>query len=129
MLAARYPALVRRLVISGVNIAPEGLTPEQREGLLAAQSPLPKTIDDKLTQLWLNSPTTAELSPELLAKIEKPVLVISGDRDAITLEHTLQIYHSLPQAELCILPGTDHGTFSGRPEWLNPIISAFLDRP
>jgi hypothetical protein len=35
----------------------------------------------------------------------------------------------LPQAELCILPGTDHGTFSGRPEWLNPIISAFLDRP
>ena len=79
--------------------------------------------------MWLNSPTTAELSPELLAKIEKPVLEISGDRDAITLEHTLQIYHSLPQAELCILPGTDHGTFSGRPEWLNPIISAFLDRP
>ena len=26
------------------------------------------------------------------------------------------------------LPGTDHATFSGRSEWLNPIISAFLDR-
>jgi hypothetical protein len=35
----------------------------------------------------------------------------------------------LPQAELCILPGTDHATFSGRPEWLNPIIGEFLDRP
>jgi hypothetical protein len=56
------------------------------------------------------------------------VLVISGDRDAITLEHTLKIFHALPDAELCVLPGTDHATFSGRSEWLNPIISAFLDR-
>jgi len=65
----------------------------------------------------------------MLSKIERPVLVISGDRDAITLEHTLQIFQALPQAELCVLPGTDHLTFSGRPEWLNPIIGAFLDRP
>jgi pimeloyl-ACP methyl ester carboxylesterase len=129
MLAVRHPELVRRLVISGVNIAPEGLTTEQRDGLRAAQTPKPKTVDEKLTQLWLNSPTVAELSPDLLATIQKPVLLISGDRDAITLEHTLQIYHSLPLAELLVLPGTDHGTFSGRPEWLNPIISAFLDRP
>jgi hypothetical protein len=56
------------------------------------------------------------------------VLVISGDRDAITLEHTLKIFHARPDAELCVLPGTDHATFSGRSEWLNPIISAFLDR-
>ena len=65
----------------------------------------------------------------MLAKIEQPVLVISGDRDAITLEHTLQIYQTLPNAELCVLPGTDHSTFAGRPEWLNPIISDFLERP
>ena len=38
MLAARDPQLVRRLVISGVNIAPEGLTAEEREGLRAAQA-------------------------------------------------------------------------------------------
>jgi hypothetical protein len=57
------------------------------------------------------------------------VLVVSGDRDAITLEHTLQIFHALPNAELCVLPGTDHGTFSSRPEWLNPMISEFLNRP
>jgi pimeloyl-ACP methyl ester carboxylesterase len=47
----------------------------------------------------------------------------------ITLEHTLQIFHALPNSELCILPGTDHSTFSSRPEWLNPIIGAFLARP
>jgi pimeloyl-ACP methyl ester carboxylesterase len=128
MLAVRHPELVRRLVISGVNIAPEGLKPEDLEELRATQIPKPKTIDEKLAHLWLTSPTEAELSLTLLAKITQPVLVISGDRDAITLEHTLKIFHALPDAELCVLPGTDHATFSGRADWLNPIISAFLDR-
>jgi pimeloyl-ACP methyl ester carboxylesterase len=129
MLAARHPTLVRRLVISGVNIAPEGLTADERSGLRAVQQTGPVTLDQKLARLWLTSPTPVELNLPLLATIDKPVLVISGDRDAITLEHTLQIYRALPRAELCILPGTDHATFSGRPEWLNPIIAAFLDRP
>ncbi len=128
MLAVRHPELVRRLVISGVNIAPEGLRPEDLEELRATQIPKPTTIDEKLARLWFTSPTDAELNLGLLAKITQPVLVISGDRDAITLEHTLKIFHALPNAELCVLPGTDHATFSGRSEWLNPIISAFLDR-
>ncbi len=128
MLAVRHPELVGRLVISGVNIAPEGLNPEDLEELRATQIPKPTTIDEKLAHLWLTSPTEAELNLPLLAKITQPVLLISGDRDAITLEHTVQIFHALPHAELCVLPGTDHATFSGRSEWLNPIINAFLDR-
>ena len=128
MLAVRHPELVGRLVISGVNIAPEGLNPENLQELRALQIPKPKTIDEKLAQLWLTSPTDAELNLSLLTKITQPVLLISGDRDAITLEHTLQIFHALSHAELCVLPGTDHATFSGRSEWLNPIINAFLDR-
>jgi pimeloyl-ACP methyl ester carboxylesterase len=128
MLAVRHPELVRRLVVSGVNIAPEGLNADGLEELRATEIPKPKTIDEKLAHLWLTSPTETELSLALLAKITQPVLVISGDRDAIRLEHTLEIFHALPQAELCVLPGTDHATFSGRPDWLNPIISSFLDR-
>lgn len=129
MLAVRHPELVRRLVVSGVNIAPEGLGADNLEQLRAAENPQPKTMDEKLSHLWLTSPTPAELSLAMLAKIHQPVLVISGDRDAVTLEHTLTIFHALPGAELCVLPGTDHATFSGRPEWLNPIIGTFLDRP
>jgi pimeloyl-ACP methyl ester carboxylesterase len=128
MLAVRHPDLVRRLVISGVNIAPEGLNPKDLEQLRASQALEPKTIDEKLAHLWLTSPTETELNVELLAKITQPVLVVSGDHDAITLEHTLKIFHALPDAQLCVLPGTDHATFSGRAEWLNPIIGAFLDR-
>src|ERR1700722_6258209 len=128
MLAVRHPELVRKLVISGVNIAPEVLRPEDLEELRAAQIPKPKTIDEKLARLWLTSPTESELNLPLLPNIKQPVLIISGDRDAITLEHTLTIFHALPDAELCVLPGTDHATFSRRSEWLNPIINSFLDR-
>jgi pimeloyl-ACP methyl ester carboxylesterase len=130
MLAVRYPQLVRRLVISGVNIAPDGLQPDQLQGLRDAQtSGKPKTVAEKLAKLWLTSPTESELNLEMLAGIDRPVLVISGDRDAITLEHTLMIFHALPQAQLCVLPDTDHTTFSTRPQWLNPIIRSFLDQP
>jgi pimeloyl-ACP methyl ester carboxylesterase len=128
MLAVRHPELVGRLVISGVNISPDGLQPENLAQLRESAIPAPKTIDEKLAQLWLTSPTQEELNIGLLARITQPVLVISGDHDAITLEHTLEIFHALPDAELCVLPGTDHATFSERSEWLNPIISAFLDR-
>ena len=129
MLAIRHPELVRRLVISGVNVTPEGLTAQQLQGLRDAQIEQPRTVAEKLAKLWLTSPTETELNLAMLSQVERPVLVISGDRDAITLEHTLLIFHALPHAELCVLPGTDHATFSGRPEWLNPIIGAFLDRP
>jgi pimeloyl-ACP methyl ester carboxylesterase len=128
MLAVRHPELVHRLVISGVNIAPEGLRPDDLEELRATQTAKPKTIDEKLARLWFTSPTEAELNLGLLAKISEPVLLISGDRDAITLEHTLKIFHALPDAQLCVLPGTDHATFSGRSEWINPIINVFLNR-
>jgi pimeloyl-ACP methyl ester carboxylesterase len=62
MLAVRHPELVRRLVISGVNIAPEGLRPEDLEELRATQIPKPTTIDEKLAHLWFRSPTEAELN-------------------------------------------------------------------
>src|SRR5580692_7282409 len=62
MLAVGHPDLARRLVISGVNIAPEGLNPDNLEDLRASQIPMPKTIDEKLAQLWLNSPTYQQLN-------------------------------------------------------------------
>jgi len=128
MLAIRHPELVRRLIISGVNIAPEGLNPDDLDELRATQNDKPKTIDEKLSLLWATSPTETELSMTMLARISQPVLVISGDRDAITLEHTLKIFRALPNSELCVLPGTDHATFTGRSDWLNPIIDAYLNR-
>lgn len=129
MLAVRHPELVRRVVISGVNVQPEGLNANELDDLRAAAPPTPPaTIDDKLRQLWLHSPTPQELSFRDLGKIRSPVLVMSGDRDAVSLEHTLKIYRAIPHADLCILPDTYHETFALRPKWVNPIALDFLDR-
>lgn len=132
MLAVRRPDLVRRLVVSGANISPDGLTAKElaelRAAVARARGKSDPTLADRLNALWLHAPTPDEINPALLAGVHKPVLVMSGDRDAITLEHTLAIYRALPQGELCILPGTGHGTFGARPAWVNPIILEFLGR-
>src|SRR5450631_436969 len=68
MLAIRHPELVHRLVISGVNVSPEGLTAEQLRGLREAQITKPTTVGEKLAKLWLTSPTASELSLAMLSK-------------------------------------------------------------
>lgn len=133
MLAAHHPRLLRRLVVSGVNISPAGLPKSdlddmREDSAAAADSDAPPTLADKLRELWLNAPTARELSPQLLAGIQQPVLVMAGDHDAVRLDHILAIFHALPHGELFIVPGTGHGTFRSRPDWVNPVLLNFLDR-
>ena len=128
ILAVRHPELVRRIVVSGANFAPEGLPANDLAGMRANLEQLRKSkpLEAKLNEMWLTGPTTKELSPALLAQIQKPVIVMAGDHDVILLDHTLALYRALPQARLCILPGTSHGTFIQRPEWVNSIVLSFF---
>lgn len=129
ILAAQHPELVRRVAVSGANYAPEGYLTEDLKNLRAKDVALPKTLDERLIHLWATSPTKDELNPALLSGIHKRVLVMAGDHDAILLDHTIALYRALPDARLCILPGTNHGTFIQRPEWVNGIVMSFLDEP
>ena len=128
ILAARHPELVRRVVVSGANFSPLGLPEADRNEMRAkeAAGQWPTPFDGKLNHMWLTSPEKSELSLEILHSIQKPVLVMSGDHDAILLDHTLALFRALPQGQLCILPKTGHGTFNERPEWVNAIVLAFL---
>jgi len=148
ILARRHPTLVRRLVISGANIRAEGLkaetltyfreTPSDQiakdfSGLRAAYEQTSPDGSDhwpivvaKIVNMII-TPVILEQSD--LAAIQAHVLVVAGDRDAITLEHTIELFESLPQAQLCILPGTGHETFQKAADRLNPMILAFLDAP
>ena len=132
ILAARRPELVRRIVVSGANFSPAGLPESDLAQMRETErNPLRsmKKLDRKLNHMWLTSPTPAELSPAILAKITKPVIVMAGDHDAILLDHTIALYRALPQGRLCILPNTTHGTFIGRPQWVNAIILSFFAEP
>jgi pimeloyl-ACP methyl ester carboxylesterase len=149
MLAVRRPDLVRRLVVSGANVVPgaQAIT-AQTQALIRDYRPERDTVRQteyarqsgdsnagwavviaKLKRLWLEHPTPAEVRPADLARIRAPTLVMAGDRDAIGLDHTLEIYRAIPGASLFIVPATGHATFRERSAWIDPVILAFLDGP
>lgn len=154
-LARTHPELVRRLIISGANLrpslAPDELRARQQwssqqltEYLSKLEKQLPPTFRAdyvavapdgaahwsialaKSYRLWL---TPVVMDSADLAAIQAPVLVIAGDRDFSSLEETAEIYRGLPKAQLFIVPGAGHGTFSERPELVNLAIRQFLDTP
>ncbi|HYY92361.1 MAG TPA: alpha/beta hydrolase [Candidatus Dormibacteraeota bacterium] len=77
----------------------------------------------KTIRMWLNEPN---ISKEDLAKIAAPTLIMAGDRDATTHEHTLELFRSIKNAELCIVPGASHFLLSEKSEFANRVILDFL---
>jgi pimeloyl-ACP methyl ester carboxylesterase len=64
-----------------------------------------------------------------LSKIKASVLIISGDKDIIREEHSVEIYQNIPKAQLCIMPGETHFTPASNPELFNAIVNRFLSEP
>ena len=147
IIAARHPELVRRVVATGANVDPSGVSQEATEWTRNARpdeifncqpgsyyalhsedgiahAPV---VGEKLRQLWLTRPVPEELTFDLLHTVQAPVLVMAGDHDEILLEHTFRIYRAIPKARLWILPATGHGTFIEHPEWTNSVVLAFID--
>src|SRR3989449_3582202 len=81
-------------------------------------------VFEKTKRLWLNEP---HIATEDLAKISAPTLVMAADRDAIPIEHTLELFRSIKSAQLCIIPGTTHFLMSEKPDMVNRAILEFLN--
>lgn len=142
-LAFKHPEMVRRVIVSGVGFGP--VSAEEQKAMLALSAErLPKvfrsdyervspdgaehwlTIFEKVKAMW-SKPGWGISKPEL-ATIQAPVLLFFGDRDFTSIEEAATIFHSIPGAQLCIVPGAGHGALRERAEWLNPVILDFLDR-
>jgi pimeloyl-ACP methyl ester carboxylesterase len=80
-------------------------------------------VFEKTKRLWLNEPN---ITKEELAKIRAPTMVMAGDRDAIPIEHTLEMFRSIKGAQLCIIPGTTHFLMFQKPDMVNRAILDFL---
>lgn len=68
-----------------------------------------------------------EVSSEQLALIKAPTLLMSADRDFLPVEDVMALFRSIPNAQLCIVPGADHGLLAKKPRIVNPIIMKFLE--
>lgn len=79
-------------------------------------------VHAKMLQMIANEP---EIALDTLADVSVPTLVLQGDRDEVTIEHSLAVVAALPQARLAVLPGT-HTLPVEHPELVNPLIVSFL---
>jgi hypothetical protein len=60
----------------------------------------------KLAVMHAHEPT---LTHDDLGRITCRALVMVADDDEVRLEHAVELYRSLPDAELAVAPGTSHG--------------------
>ncbi len=80
-------------------------------------------VFEKMVRMWLNE---HDIRKEELARISVPTLVMAGDREAIPLEHTLELFRSIKDSQLCIVPGSTHFLLAERPAAANRAILEFL---
>ena len=53
--------------------------------------------------------TIRRVTREHLRSIEAPTLIIVGDSDIVTPEHAVEMFRSIPAAQLCVVPHSGHG--------------------
>lgn len=142
LVAMSRPELVRKLVSISGNFDCAGYTEEGRayvetmqpETFVPMLSDLYKktspdgpehwpVVFEKVRRMFLNEP---KIAPAELAAIKVPTLVMAADRDMFTLEHTLALFRAVPNAKLCVLPGTTHALPFEKPAAVNAAVMEFL---
>ncbi|MGI8633962.1 MAG: alpha/beta fold hydrolase [Segetibacter sp.] len=76
-------------------------------------------------------------SEEQIKSITTPTLIVNGNNDVGSVEHAVEMFRTMPNAQLAILPG-NHGSYMGTTESLDgekwtqqyvaDIINEFFDR-
>lgn len=117
LLAMRHPEKVKKLAVTGANLAadsnavPESIWKLVRPSYTMMKLKKNKTAQEnagyKLLRLLMEQPNIA---PSSLQMVKCPTLVIGGDHDVIKEEHTMLIYKNISRAYLWILPGSGHST-------------------
>jgi pimeloyl-ACP methyl ester carboxylesterase len=144
ILASSHPELVRRLVAIGGPLGAYGapidsleseqqMTPElmtQQVPDLVARRKKQMTHPEQWEQLIrdLNGMyhQMVYAKQEEIRKIQSPTLVMAGDKDGTRLDHFVEIYKLLPNAQLAIIPGCGHVIFRCKPDLSIKIMSDFL---
>lgn len=142
LIAGDRPDLVRKLVVIGANFDVSGYVPGFGQVLdLPSDSPQfapfrgdyeaaspdgPEhwpVVFSKTMSMWKKEP---HISVDELRRISARTLVVAGDDDICTLEHTVALYDAIPNAELAVVPGTSHLAPMERPDLVNSLILDFL---
>jgi pimeloyl-ACP methyl ester carboxylesterase len=140
IMSNRNPERVTKLVAIGANFMPDGLTQEMITEIKNATdeswpevtkhykelNPDPShwpILFEKITNLWLSDTI---LNQQQLNEIKVKTLIVVGDSDCIRMDHTTKLFESIPDAQLCVIPGASHSVLREKPELVNWIIADFM---
>jgi pimeloyl-ACP methyl ester carboxylesterase len=84
-----------------------------------------KTYVRQIATLWL---TPLRYTSEDLAAVTDPVLLLVGDRDGVATEESAELFRLLPDAELAVAPGSDHGFIEAKAGLFDALALDFLVR-
>lgn len=128
LLAIHHPDKIARLVTFGANIFPgnKAVFNEINELITGTVKTSKDFYKIRLYNLMIYQPNISEKE---LQKITCPVLLITGDRDAIRLEHSLKIFYTIKNSNLFVMPGATHFGSYDKPDLFNKVVSDFLNKP
>jgi len=135
LVAIKRPDLVKTITVIGANYHYKTGTPPIKawtpnEAEIAKYSHFspdgPETLVKKIkkmVKIWASEPNMTKRD---LKKIQCPALVIAGDDDVYPIAHTNEIYESIENSRLAIIPGASHLIDKDQPALLNSVIRGFL---
>jgi len=128
LLAINYPKKISKLVTYGANIFPGNKAIfDEIVNLIADTLKVTKNFNTRrLYSLLAYQP---DITDKDLKKIQCPILIITGDRDAIRLEHSIEIFNNIANANLFVMPGATHYGSIEKPELFNLVLMDFFNRP
>ncbi len=137
LLAINHPDQVSKLAIMGANLNPNGAKDWAFDSVKKwreeTKQKLTKTDDKSKLLQELQILALIEDQPNIsldsLNSISAPTLVMAGDMDVIRNQHTLEIFDNIPNAHLCIFPGSTHLIPVLQPELFNSTVSKFFSKP
>lgn len=144
LIAVRYPEFVRRVATYGATFGPAQIAINPKTGpskhpgadskyveferesykkVAPYPDDWPKTFDKVDNIQWRG------FSKDELASIKVPVLIILGDRDFVRLEHAVETFNVVPNAELAVIPDASHFVLFSEQERVIPVVKHFVEKP
>ncbi len=145
-----HPEKVLKVVTIGANYSnenflapPDSVTMDSDDPRIIQTSPLSKKHRTTLERLSPNKERIPIIKKQLEALMEKypkftpdqiktinvPFMVVAGDHDLISIDHTVSLFKNLPKAQLFIVPGASHLSPVENPDLINSQIIKFLKTP
>jgi pimeloyl-ACP methyl ester carboxylesterase len=136
LLGIRHPAKVKKLVAMAANLNPsaDAFSPDVLALINTMMAEVPAAAREtpegkralKVTGMMLVEP---HIDVKALETITAPTLVLAADHDVIRDEHTIDIFHHIPNSQLAIFPNATHMIPYDYPATFNATVERFLRTP